>query len=319
MPKLPNQKLRILYLLDILLEHTDEDRGLTLAEISAELLKHDIRAERKTLYDDINALTLYGVDLQIKRDRYVRYYIGKRDMTHADVKIISDALAHCGLIPESKLTELVKKISNRSRTYSFFDIRSGKEAYDTGKRDTLGENTDLLCRAILNDRQVSFRAFEWNSHKQRIMKNGGDHYTVSPWELKFADEVYTLTAYDSSEESFISFDISKIIDLSLTDKKREGGKAFFELKEMNNGLSANIRVRCDNSLAGEVFRRFGLNVTVLANREEYFEFSARTPIDNSLYDWLFKCGDKAEILSPDHARDEYLRRIELCLKKYTDR
>ena len=58
----------------ILLASTDADHAMTLAEISAELAKYDIGAERKSLYDDLELLRLYGIDVQVKRDRQVRYY-----------------------------------------------------------------------------------------------------------------------------------------------------------------------------------------------------------------------------------------------------
>ena len=60
MAKMPNQKLKLLYLMRILQARTDADHAMTLSEISAELAKYDISAERKSLYDDIEMLKLYG-------------------------------------------------------------------------------------------------------------------------------------------------------------------------------------------------------------------------------------------------------------------
>lgn len=63
MAKKSNQKIKLLYLMKILLENTDDEHGMTLAEISDALGEYSIDAERKTLYDDIDVLCLFGLDI----------------------------------------------------------------------------------------------------------------------------------------------------------------------------------------------------------------------------------------------------------------
>ena len=60
MPKNPNQKLKILYLMKILLEETDEEHALTMEDLLARLERAGIHAERKSIYDDFEALRIYG-------------------------------------------------------------------------------------------------------------------------------------------------------------------------------------------------------------------------------------------------------------------
>ena len=56
MPRGANQKIKILYLMRILLERTDENHGLTTEELIAALHELGVDAERKALYDDIETL-----------------------------------------------------------------------------------------------------------------------------------------------------------------------------------------------------------------------------------------------------------------------
>lgn len=58
MPKGTNQKLKLFYLLKIMLEKTDEDHKLTVNEILAELEKCDVTAERKTIYKRYGSITV---------------------------------------------------------------------------------------------------------------------------------------------------------------------------------------------------------------------------------------------------------------------
>ena len=60
MPKSANQKLKLLYLMDILLERTDEAHGISMQEILDALKAHGITAERKSIYDDFESLRTYG-------------------------------------------------------------------------------------------------------------------------------------------------------------------------------------------------------------------------------------------------------------------
>lgn len=55
MPSSPNQKMKLLYLMKILLERTDTDNTLTMQEIIIALADYDIQAERKSLYTDLIA------------------------------------------------------------------------------------------------------------------------------------------------------------------------------------------------------------------------------------------------------------------------
>lgn len=58
------QKLKLLYLMRMLEEETDAERGLTMAQIIGKLEALGISAERKSIYRDIEALREFGVDVR---------------------------------------------------------------------------------------------------------------------------------------------------------------------------------------------------------------------------------------------------------------
>lgn len=53
MAKSEKQKLKLLYLMQLLLEKTDEEHAVTMSEIIEYLEKNDIQAERKSIYNDM--------------------------------------------------------------------------------------------------------------------------------------------------------------------------------------------------------------------------------------------------------------------------
>ena len=63
MAKGTNQKLKVIYLMKILLEKTDEEHSITMNEIIDSLESYGVSAERKSLYSDIESLRQYGMDI----------------------------------------------------------------------------------------------------------------------------------------------------------------------------------------------------------------------------------------------------------------
>ena len=63
MPKGTNQKLKLYYLSRIMLEKTDDEHMITMPEIKKALEAYNVTADRKSLYDDLEALRVLGIDV----------------------------------------------------------------------------------------------------------------------------------------------------------------------------------------------------------------------------------------------------------------
>ena len=83
MAKSNNQKGKILYLEKILLE-TGEDRMISMQEILTELMEYGINAERKSIYDDLEVLRLFGMDVRFQRGRQGGYYLAGQSAPHKE-------------------------------------------------------------------------------------------------------------------------------------------------------------------------------------------------------------------------------------------
>ena len=76
MPKSPNQKLKLLYLMEILLQQTDERHPMTVPEMIAQLAQRGVSAERKSIYGDLEALRTFGIDIVQTKTKTTGYYVG---------------------------------------------------------------------------------------------------------------------------------------------------------------------------------------------------------------------------------------------------
>ena len=84
------QKLKLLYLMRMLEEETDAERGLTMAQIIGKLEALGISAERKSIYRDIEALREFGVDVRTYQRAPVEYAVEHRAFAFAELQLLVD-------------------------------------------------------------------------------------------------------------------------------------------------------------------------------------------------------------------------------------
>ena len=106
-----NNKSRILYILKILYEYTDEENTISITEIIEMLEKQGIVAHRRTIMTDIESIEESGVDIITIKSTQNRYFIGNRDFELAEVKLLIDAVESSKLITQKKSTELIRKLT----------------------------------------------------------------------------------------------------------------------------------------------------------------------------------------------------------------
>ena len=147
-----NQKLKLAYLTRIMLEKTDEDHALTLAQIIQELEARGVTAERKSLYNDFADMTdKLGVEIikeQIGRDTF--YHVGSREFELAEVKLLIDAIQSSKFITEKKSRELIKKIKGFVSEHQAKQLE--RQVFVQGRIKTMNEsiyyNVDEIHKAI---------------------------------------------------------------------------------------------------------------------------------------------------------------------------
>ena len=86
-----NQKGKILYLEKILRE-TSETHPCTMQEIIGRLQENGVSAERKSIYDDMEVLRSFGMDIKFKRGKYTGYYVAG-ESSIAETPVLNTATA----------------------------------------------------------------------------------------------------------------------------------------------------------------------------------------------------------------------------------
>ena len=326
MAKSANQKLKILYLMKIFLEKTDSEHGLTLAEISELLAEYGISAERKSLYDDIDTLRVYGLDIEVSRDNRVRYYVASRMFELPELKLLVDAVQASKFITAKKSGELIKKLESFSSTYEA--MRLQRQVYVANRIKTMNEsiyyNVDYVHNAIAENKKITFKYYEWTPQKEKKLRHGGEDYCVSPWALTWDDEYYYMIAYDSVAATIKHYRVDKMLLINISDEAREGGERFSDFDMalyskqvfgMYGGERTTVLIECDNSLAGIIIDRFGTDVTIMPSAEK-FQASISVMVSPTFISWALGFGGRLKILSPEPVAEMLKKTAREALEQY---
>ena len=240
MPKSANQKMKLLYILKILTEKTDESHCLSELDIIAELSEYGITAERKSIYDDIECLIHFGYDIvNIKARKGGGYYLASREFELPELKLLVDAVQASRFITQKKSRELISKIEKLAGPYEGKQLQ--RQVFVAGRVKTENEsiyyNVDRIHKAIQENAPVTFIYLAWNINKELIPRHKGKKYRISPWALTWQDENYYLIAYDDEEERIKHFRVDKMSHITqLSKESRKGGGAFkeFDIAQYTN-------------------------------------------------------------------------------------
>ncbi len=315
MPRSPRQKLKLLYLMQILWENTDEEHPMTVAEMIDALERRDVAAERKSIYDDLESLRLFGLDIVQQRSRTVGYYLGERTFELPELKLLVDSVQSSKFITEKKTLSLIRKLEGLTSVHEARALQ--RQVYVRGRVKSMNEsvyyNVDELSAAITRDRVIRFRYFEYAVSRERRFRRDGDYYEVSPFALTWDNENYYLIGWENAQSRMKHYRVDKMSGIEITDAPRQGKEAFDALDMsaytqrvfgMFTGSEETVTLRFANHLEGAVLDRFGREAILSAADEEHFTVQVKVAVSPQFYGWLFGFGGEAEILSPERVRNE---------------
>jgi hypothetical protein len=295
----------------ILLEQTDENHRITMTEIIENLASYNISAERKSLYNDIESLRLYGLDIiGIQEGRTYFYYVGSRRFELAELKLLVDSVQSAKFITAKKSSELIKKLEGLASRYEASKLH--RQVFVAGRVKTMNEsiyyNVDRIQTAIGENSKITFQYFQWNVEKKMELRHDGAVYKVSPWALSWNDGNYYLIAYDGEKGIIKHFRVDKMLHIELNGEKREGKQVFqsFDMAAyarkmfgMYGGKEERVRLECENSFAGVIIDRFGKDVTLNRLDDTHFFVNVEAAVSRQFLSWVIGLGEGVKITGPE--------------------
>ena len=320
MPKSDNQKLKIFYILQYLEQNSHADHPVRASQLIEMLERnHNITCERKTIYSDIAALQDLGVDIVSIPGKYGGYYIASRNFELPELKLLIDAVQSSRVLTERKSRELIEKLCNQCSVHDAKLVR--RDVLVSGRVKSMNEsiyyNVDAIQEAIAENRQITFRYFDWGLDGQRKYRD--KEYAASPYGLCQDNENCYLLAL-SQRHGITSYRVDRMSDIQLAPQTRVPcpeltGKKLQEhasrLFQMYAGESADVKLRFHRSLTNVVIDRFGKDTMLIPDGEEHFVFTVRVAVSPMFLSWVIGFGRKAKVLYPESVVESCR---QLCLE-----
>ena len=325
------QKLKLLYLKEILERKTDEAHCLTASQMVEQLAQKGVKAERKSVYDDLEALEVYGLDIA-SEGRNTGYHLLSRDFELAEVKLMVDAIQSSKFLTEQKSYELIKKLE---RLCSEYEARSLQhQVYMTNRikteNNSIHYNVDTIQRAIEADKKIGFKMFGYTREKQIFERRYGRMYGVSPYALIYDDDNYYLLGYDDRHRKIQHYRVDRMKGVSILETEREGKEAFvkldmaqyekytFSMYGPSGGELTPVTMEFYNMMANVVIDKFGHDVGIIPQGKWRFRVTVPVSVSPQFYAWVFGLGKCVEIIEPVKVREGMKRMLEKVAQKYQE-
>ncbi len=325
------QKLRILYIADILSKKSDEDHLLSANDIIRYLNDdYGIECERKTVYDCIECLNEYGYEI-IKSQSPRGYFMVPYHFETAELRLLIDAVQSANFISAKKTKALLEKFSSFASEYQY--KRLEKQVYIDNRNKCSNENLfyniDILNSAILQKRQVDVVYRRREVVDENRAEYEEKRMSINPYALIWADDHYYLVGNYSKYDNLIHLRVDRLKSVTVTDKiarrfsEVSPYTTSFDIADYSNkhlsmfaGDIKPVELICDNSIIEEFIDRFGEKCFMKAYDNESFVAKFDVAVTNGLVTWIMQFGDKIKVKGPKELKNMIIDKTTSILSMY---
>ena len=320
------QKIKLLKLVELLRQKTDEAHPLTTMEICNSLVDMGISCDRRTLAKDIALLNEQGFEVMWAwTGREKGYYIDDRSFTIPELKILIDAVQAAGFITEKKTAELIDKIAALGGSHKADILKSNMVCFNTRKHsnESVYYNVGFIEDALQQKKKISFNYFDLNENGEKLYRRERRAYIAEPVALVFNEDNYYLMAYSEKYDDTANYRIDRmdhveVIEESISEKalnlRADLDDYTEQVFKMYGGRQADIVLEFDVKLIGAVYDKFGEDTKMIRSSDDKCVATVRVQISPVFWGWLFQFAGQMRILSPDPVIAEYKNHAAKALR-----
>ncbi len=316
-------KARLLTLLKMLYEKTDDEHKLTTPQILNNLREQKIHSNDKTLRRDMAMLKEMGFDVIVDRSKPNKYHIGDRGFDLAEVKLLIDAVASSRFVTEKKSQELGEKlarlVSENQRPQLIRHIHATNRIKSDNPENFY--NVDIVNEAINSGKKISFKYTEYNRYKEKVFRNNDEVYELSPYALFWNEDYYYVVGWNDKHNNVSTFRTDRLYKPEILNEDAVPEPEDFKLEdysrqifEMFDGEEVDVVLECKNEFMKYIIDRFGEDVDAEPVSRKTFEARVKVALSPTFYAWVFTFGGDIKIVSPEKAVDEIVTMAKKLVK-----
>ncbi len=320
------RKVKLIKLLELLRQHTDEQHPMTTNQICAAMEEMGIPCDRRIVTQDVVALNDLGYEVMATMIGHEKaYYVEDRSFSVPELKILIDAVHASSFITEKKSRELIEKIAALAGSHRAEVLKRNMVCFNNRKHsnEKILYAVDTLEEAILNQKKVIFLYFDLDETGQRVYRRGGHHYVVEPVALVFNEDNYYMMCYSSRHDSTSNYRVDRMDGVQIIDEPccekavalRDEVASYTEQAfKMFGGQTEDVVLEFDRKLIGVVYDKFGEGVKMLPSGQEKCIATLKVRISPTFWGWLFQFAGQMRVISPEPVVDAYLDQARLLLQ-----
>lgn len=311
-------KLRLLYIYQYLLRHSDEDHPVSTPELLKYLKdEYNMDVHRTTLPGDIAMMEEAGIHFEIVKSRQNKYYYDDRPFDVPELKLLIDAASSSKFITEKKSKELIKKLVSLTSDYNAEKLRRHitVESRIKSENEKAFYILDCINEAIDKNCKVSFQYADYNNRKYKELRHNGEYYIVSPYALVWDGDYYYMIGYCDNREHMRHFRLDRIYRIPnvLEDQEAvpepKGFKLADYMKKMfrmyGGEKTINVELQCETFIMNAIVDHFGTKVQTEEIDDNHFKATVTVSPSPTFYRWVFGWNGAMKILAPEYVIEEY--------------
>ncbi len=325
------QKLKLLYIVDILRKYSDEDHPISAAEICSKLSLFNVTAERKSVYNDIEQLIFYGYDIIKTRTPKTGFFLASREFEIPEISLLTDAVKTAKFISAKKTRELISKLEAMQSVYQLNSLNKGIyfDVDSKTKNEEIYYTIDTVSRAIENKKQIKFEYNIRTINENKEITISSSQKIISPYAMTWQDDHYYLIGNYEKYDNLIHLRIDRMHKVEITDKNSRSFsevsdyKSVFDVADytkrlfgMYTGNIENIELKCSREILEQVVDRFGDSIFITKLTDKTFNINYKAVVSEALVTWIINFGNKIEAVSPENLRKMVKERLISVIELY---
>lgn len=326
-------KLKLLYLLSILRQETDEDHPLSASALCERLQAMGISCERKSIYRDMDALNDFGYEIISTRSPRQGFFLASRELEPPEVRLLLDAVATAPFITEKKTAELTEKLCaflSQSQRETVREQIWNPAASQRVKLDNeeVYYNIDAIHRAIDQGKRIAFTYFHKVIVDGSVKQDPGRTFCISPYAMVWNEDKYYLVGNYDKYDNLSNYRIDRMKHVTVTE---ESARPFWEVCPDQSGLDTagylrstffmyggeeqTVSFSCEDGLLESMADKFG-RLRDLKEKDGRFTFAAQVRCSDGFYNWVLRWGGRVVVTAPESVRAEIAKKIRTLADSY---
>lgn len=315
------QKIKLLKLMELLRQETDENHAITTSEICRRLGEMGISCERRTVGKDMKVLREQGFEIMSELKGHENsYWIADRSFELPELKILMDAVQAALFIPRDKTDVLLEKIAALGGTHQAELLQGNLVRFNTRKHSNhaIFYNIQAIEDALQEKKKLSFRYFDLNEHLEKVYRMEGGRYLADPIALIYDDNNYYLVSYSPKYAHAVTYRVDRMDQVRAEDEplsaealeqRLNTSETVEQAFRMFLGEQREVTLRFHDRLLGLLYDKFGEDISVSRLDSQSCEATVNVQISPPFWSWLFMLSGDLQLVGPEDLVEQYAKKL----------